>query len=550
MTIKKKLLFNSISVLGLAIIMIAFIIYNMLSIQSSNQGEVTSLLNIQKLQAELNSSKQGLDNFSVNETDAQKEEVLLSIAKSDKLIAQLKKEITNTNSIETLNKATSKFEQWKVDANTALENKIGPEAKRQSIRLDGVLNDIHLLNEYANEYYSILQDNLAKQISFVILSAIIGSVVLIGFSMFIALKMTNSITRPLKHLSKNAKEIAAGNLIVDKIKYKGRDELGALNKSFAQMVEQLREILFSVETVSQDVEGFAKDLETENKGLTAITNQVAISTNEMSIGTQSISSDLQDAVSLIEEMDKGFRENVRKSEESVTFGTEAVSAITSGQAAIGLQRSLITKNQQTSYNIDAATKTFTNYASEIEEMAKTVSGIANQTNLLALNAAIEAARAGEAGKGFAVVADEVRKLAEEATSSTKHIFEMVAKIKDGISDITLSVHEGVSIAAEQQQSMNTTTEAFDNISIRVDEMMKRLTSLVEGMNHSKQFGEQVLNSVESISAVVEETAAGNEEISASTTEQLSAFEKIVKKVVALRKLTDDLNSTVNHFKLK
>lgn len=550
MTIKKKILFNSISILIIAIFMIAFIIFNMLSIQSSNQGEVTTLLNIQKLQAELNTTKQGLDNFSVTGTDAQKEEVLLSITKSHTLFTELEKDVTYEKSVEALKKATSKYEQWEAETNTALENKVGPEAKRQSIRLNGVMNDIHLLNEYANEQYSILQKKLANQISFVIIASIIGIIVLIGLSTFITIKITNSITRPLKQLSKNAEEIASGNLIVENIVYRGKDELGSLNTSFTQMVEQLKELLFSIETASKNVESFAKDLESENKGLTAITNQVAISTNEMSIGTQSISNDLQDAVTLIEKMDNEFKENVHTSEESVTFGTEVVSVITDGQEAIEVQRTLMVKNQKTSQQIDAATKTFAEYTTEIEDMAKTVSGIADQTNLLALNAAIEAARAGEAGKGFAVVADEVRKLAEEATNSTKHIFDMVAKIKEGISDIRQAVQTGVSIADDQQQSMNTTTEAFRKIENRVDEMMTRLTSLVDGMNTSKQFGEQVLNSVESISAVVEETAAGNEEISASTTEQLSAFEKIVHKVETLRKLTDDLQSTMNYFKLK
>lgn len=550
MTIKNKLLINSISVLSLAILMIAFIIYNMLSIQSSSQDQVGSLLNIKQLQGELTSTKQGLNNFSVTPTDAQKAEVLASIKETEELYSSLNKSISDENSSGALKSAVEKYEQWKGEATTALDSKNNAEAKRQSIRLSGIMNDVHLLNEYANENYTILQNNLEKKISFIIVSAIIGSILLVVLSMFFAIRMTNSITRPLKELSLNAKQIASGNLLVEDINYKGKDELGALNKSFTSMVDQLKKLIFSIDTVSKDVEGFAKELETENKGLTDITNQVAVSTNEMAIGSQTISNDLQDAVTLIEKMEIETKQNVSSSKESVSFAIDAVSAIHSGQEAIKTQRDLIVENQKTSHTIDHATKTFANYTSEIENMAQAVSGIADQTNLLALNAAIEAARAGEAGKGFAVVADEVRKLAEEATQSTKHIFEMVSKIKEGISGISDSVQKGVLIAQEQQLSMDQTTNAFGDIETKVEEMKERLTSLLEGTQNSKVFGEQVLYTIESISAVVEESAAGNEEISASTSEQLIAFEKIVGKVVTLRELTDDLNSTVGTFKLK
>lgn len=550
MTIKKKLLLNSVSVLLVAILMIAFIIYNMLTIQSSNADQVPTLLNIQTLQGELNTSKQGLSNYSVNPTDAQKQEILMSISRSEQLIAALSKSLADTKRKEILNELMTKYDTWKLETNTAMDGKVQAEAKRQSIRVDGMENDLYLLNEYANEQYQYLQENLDKKISFIIISAIIGSLILVVLSSFIAVRMTNSITRPLDKLSKNAEKIATGNLVVEQINYKGKDELGALNGSFTRMVDQLKGLLFSIEKVSKDVGNSAKILEGENKGLTSISNQVAISTNEMAIGTQSISGDLQDTVTLIEQMELEFSHNVSQSDQSVSFGHEAVTAINTGQDAIEIQRNLITENSKTSQNIQSATKTFIEYTREIEVMAKTVSGIAAQTNLLALNAAIEAARAGEAGKGFAVVADEVRKLAEESAKSTKHIFDMVTMIKTGISHINESVDKGVAIAGQQQKSMEITTTAFVNIGEKVDEMMKGLTSLSEGILHSKQFGERVLHSVESISAVVEETAAGNEEISASTTEQLAAFEKIVDEVVMMGKLTVELNQTLESFKFE
>lgn len=550
MTIKKKLLIQSSTILIVAILIVGFIIFNMVSIQASNEDQVPTLLNIQKLQGELNTVKASLNNYSVTPTDAQKQEIITAISNSEKLIEEIEPHINGAKSEKTLKKLQTKYSQWKEETNLLLERKDVREANRQSIRMNGILNDLHLINEYANEQYTTLQENLKNQISFVIISSVISCLVLIIFTILLSTKMTNRITKPLNKIAQNADQVATGNLVVDTVIYNGKDELADLNGSFTEMVKQLKGLLFTVENLSKNVEETAIELEAENKGLTEISNQVAVSITEMSIGSQSISNDMQEAVTLIEQMDKGFEENVILSEKSYSFGNEAVSAIQSGQRAIERQNKLMDENSKISESIVIATKKFTDHTSEIENMAKSVAAIAEQTNLLALNAAIEAARAGEAGKGFAVVADEVRKLAEESSKSTKHIFDMVNMIKNGIADIEQSVNNGVTIVEEQQQSMTTTTSAFDNIGTKVEEMMKGLTELLKGIQHSKKMGEQVLESVENISSVVEETVAGNEEISASTTEQLASFEKIVDKVVKLREFTDYLNQTLSKFRLK
>ncbi|MGG4488821.1 methyl-accepting chemotaxis protein [Metabacillus idriensis] len=550
MSLKKKLLLNSLSIIIMATLMIGFIIVNMLSIQSSNQNEVPVLLNIEKLQGELTVTKQSLNNFAFSLTDAQKEETLHALQRNETLLEELNQIVKDKNTKQALQKAANKFTALKEETGQALNEKNQAEAKRQSVRVDGVSNDVHLMNIYANERYEMLQGNLKKQIEFVILSAIIGTVLLILLSSYLVIRMTNAITKPLKGLSHQANEIANGNLAVNMITYKGKDEIAALNDSFTAMTHQLKGLLFSIDSVSKEVEGFAKDLEGENRILTEISNQVAVSTDELSAGSQSISTDLQDAVTLIERMDFDFSENVNRTEQSVQYGKETVNAIASGQNAIKAQRKLIMENMNTTRQIEESTKTFIGYMTKIEDMAKVVSNIANQTNLLALNAAIEAARAGEAGKGFAVVAAEVRKLAEESTGATTQIFEMVSLIQSGISSISDSVVNGVSIAEKQQNGMDHTTSAFEDIDHKVKGITSELNELKTGMLNSKQLGEQVLQNVESISAVVEETAAGSEEISASTTEQLMAFEKMVEKVIELRQLTDDLNQTLSKFKLQ
>lgn len=548
MTIKKKLLLNLLLAIGLSIVMISFIIYRMLMVQASNQDYVQVLLTVQNLEAETSATKQSLSNFSFSPTEGNRQDALAKMEKTSKIFAQAEGLIQQENSKKVLDKAFEKFNALKSEAEKALDDKISAEVKRQSLRSEGVLNDLFLLNIQVNDYYDYLQEDLKNQIQFIILSAIIGSILLVVVAGGIGIRLTSSITRPLKQIAINAQEIAKGNLMIEKVPYKHKDELGTLNESFDMMASQLTSLLQKVNRTSKEVEEFAAEIEQENVSLTEISNQVAVSTDELSAGAQTVSEDLQQSVELIDDMDKEIMLNLDYSQESSSYSKEAVEAIGEGRKAIEGQKVLITENKASSYSIQTATGKFVGYAAKIEDMAKSVSAIAAQTNLLALNAAIEAARAGEAGKGFAVVASEVRKLAEESNLATTQIFDMVNLLKTGLDEIGEAVNKGGAIADEQMDSMNLTMSAFENIEARVSGISEKITQLVSGMEASKELGAKVLHNVESISAVVEETAAGSEEISASTTEQLSAFGNLSKKVTDLRKLTNELNESVSIFK--
>lgn len=522
----------------------------MVAIQSSNKDNVAILIDVQKLDANMSMTKQAINNFSFTVTDANKAEVEQNIEKIDLLMKQLSKQLTDADSVKVFKKVSQKYNIWKKETTTFLNTKNQAEAKKQSIRIDGILNDIYLLNLYVNDDYDTIQKNLENKISFIVTSVVIGSIALIIVAIIISIQMMRSITKPLTNLASHASQISQGNLNVELFKYAVKDEVGMLNTSFTLMVKQLKGLLFSIEKVSKEVEGFAKEIETDNGGLTQMSNQVAIATDELSVGFQTISEDLQEAVSLIEQVDLELLTNVKRSQEVVTYGEESVKAIQSGQQVMAIQQELIVKNKETMQQIEEATKLFVHYTSNIGDMAQTVSNIADQTNLLALNAAIEAARSGESGKGFAVVAEEVRKLAEESTKATSQIFEMVGLIQTGIVDISQSVTNGVTIANQQRQSMEEVNKTFDHIEKKVQGITTALTSLQSAIQQSKTRGTQVLQNVESISAVVEQSVAGGEEISASTAEQLTSFKKMGEKVTDLRQLTDDLNQTLAIFKLK
>jgi methyl-accepting chemotaxis protein len=550
MNLKKKLMLQSMVALTLAIVMIGYIIVKMIEIEKSNTDYVPYMLSVHELNAQMKITKQSLNNFSFNMTEGNKHEAMEQLVLTSEGFEKVQKLNTLPQSKELIVDAKSKYEKLLFEAQKALQSFDPSEAKRQSIRTDGIINDLYLLDLYATNHYEFIQETLKKKIGTVILVASIGSVILIISSILISYRLTLSITQPLQSLTENARKISIGDLVIEKVTYAKNDEIGKLNSSFNTMVDQLRGLIGSIEGVSKNVEQFSREIEDENRGLIEISNQVAVSTEELSSGSQVISEDLQNSVHLVEQMHQEFERNVNSSKQTAHYSHEAVESILSGQKAMEEQRQLLSESISSTRLIEKATQDFSSYAGKIEEMATAVSSIAGQTNLLALNAAIEAARAGEAGKGFAVVADEVRKLAEESTTATKQIFEMVDHIQNGLTEVLHSVSLGVEIAEKQEQSMVVTTEAFENINQKVQGISADIRELVDGVTNSKVLGQQVLESVENISSVVQQSAAGSEEISASTTEQLHAFEKLSMKVTSMRELTDELNEVLSQFKMR
>lgn len=549
MTIKKKIVTNSLFVLGLSILMIIIIIFRMLSIQNTSSDYVNVLLAVHDVNAETKTSMQSLNTLAYNMTDGNKESVRNQLDLTEEKFIIAEGLVQEKEARDILLKAQEKFMLLKVEALAAVEENNSAEINRQSLRNVGVVNDIYMVDLYTTAHYDFLQESLAEKIKEIITFAIIGSIFVVIGTIVIILRLANTITNPLKELAANAEEIAAGNLVVEQIHYDKNDELGQLNRSFDTMTAQLRVLLQSVDGASKQVDDYTRELETENNHLAEASNQVTLSTEELAKGTQSISEDLQNSVELIEQMNEEFGHNVDRARSSAEYAQMASKAIVEGRTAIDEQRVLIVSNNEASKSIENATEQFMQYAVRIEDMAKTVSEIAAQTNLLALNAAIEAARAGEAGKGFAVVASEVRNLADDSTVATTQIFEMVNLMKDGLGLIVDSVGKGVEIAVEQEGSVIRTLNTFKNIEGEMESITAAVAGLVAGVDNSKRSNDTILENTENISAVVEQTAAGSEEISASAEEQLRSIGNVVDKVTALRELSTELNETISRFRL-
>lgn len=365
---------------------------------------------------------------------------------------------------------------------------------------------------------------------------------------FIGIIVSSGIGKSISDIINVLRKASDGDLTVT-VKTKRKDEFNILSNSINDMIINMKGLISKSANVATTVISSSEHVQQNSELLLTASKDISIAISEIQEGITQQAHDTEQSLRQTDDLANQINLVNEHTYEISKIANETKSVVNNGFDEVE------ELNNATKSNIDITNKTIKDMedlereSKAITEIIGVINDIAAQTNLLSLNASIEAARAGDAGRGFSVVAEEIRKLSEKSVLAAGEIEEIITNITRKTQDTAVTVRQTEGISKTQEKRLLEVVNLFNNINAHVDKLAEKMNEISATMSVMNEAKNDTLHAIESISAVSEETSAASEEVDATAQQQLEAVTKLNEAANSLKNDSSELAKAIRLFKI-
>ncbi|NEW07680.1 methyl-accepting chemotaxis protein [Paenibacillus sp. SYP-B3998] len=377
---------------------------------------------------------------------------------------------------------------------------------------------------------------------------IIAPAIVLVITIIVAFLITQSFTRPIIRLQKAVSLIASGDL-THTINSTSKDELGKLSDSFDHMIVQVRQMLSATLHIASSLSEHSHAFHRFSQLTAAANTDILKAIHEISAGAdeQAMKSEMSSLI--IAELETEIRDinaytdQMRHTSDAAAVGTKQ------GTESVRALKASADQSHAVLHKVDAAMQTLAASSKQIGAIVHSITEISTQTNVLALNAAIEAARAGVHGRGFSVIADEVRQLSQQTSDSSKTISGIVQALQKQIQELQISLVEAKESVVTQNHRVTDTLGSFEGIEQSMHGIQEQIEQIHLKIEQARSKNDKLVDSVQFVAAIAQETAAGVEEVNSTSIQQDVSIRRIAEESDDILDLAQQLFAEISKFQI-
>jgi len=357
------------------------------------------------------------------------------------------------------------------------------------------------------------------------------------------------IAKPIQVLEGAANRIAGGDLTLAQINIRSNDEIGRLGQAFETMTRNLRGLIKQVSNATELLASSSEELTASAQQSADASGSIAGSIQQIAHGSEKQVFAVNDTSAIVEEISATMEEVSATAAEMTTMSEQTSTVSLAGKTSVDQAVTQMGAVSVGAKQAQTAAVELKASSAQIGEIVGLISTIAGQTNLLALNAAIEAARAGEQGRGFAVVADEVRKLAEQSETAAHQIKTLVGSNHDSIGKVVGAIDIAIQDITQGVELVNVAGANFAAINDQIRQVTDQVGIIAKAISEAAVGSQRIVGSIKEVESVSRNAAAEAQSVSAATEEQSASMQEIAASSQSLAKLATDLQVTVAKFQI-